>query len=198
MGKEEKDERAEETRRGKEKKKRDEEERGKDTTGGILHEAGKIFGFGGILKKVEKLPGFKEQLREIDEEIERRLKIPPAPPFSKGGNLKTAEGGLGGARSMPPGIKGAPSREKRPGRERPAQSDISADVFDENDHLLVAADLPGVEEDTIDISLEGDVLTLSFKKEGGVLKKRLKLPCAPGGEIGKTYKNGILEVKIKK
>lgn len=184
MGGEEKDEKEKETRKRKEKITRDEGEKGGAGAGGILREVGKIFGFGGILKNMEKLPGFKERLKDIDEEIERRIEESP---------LKWAEGGLGRASSMPPGIKGTPLRGKRP-----VPCEIAADVFDENDHLLVAADLPGVEEDTIDISLKEDVLTLSFKKEGRVLKKGLKLPCAPGGEPVKTYKNGILEVKIKK
>lgn len=107
-------------------------------------------------------------------------------------------GGLGRVNSIPPGIKGTPLMGKRPGVKRPVAREVSTDVFDENDHLLVVADMPGVEENTIDISLDGEILTLSFKKEGGVLNKKLRLPCAPEGEIVKIYKNGILEVKIKK
>ncbi|MBI5887696.1 MAG: Hsp20/alpha crystallin family protein [Deltaproteobacteria bacterium] len=189
MGAEEKNEKTEEAGRRKEKIKKDKEEKREDGADGILHEAGKILGFDGILKKIEKLPHFKKRLKEVDEEIEQRLKEYP---------LKMTHGGPGRVNSMPPGIKGTPLTGKRAGVRRPAASGVSADVFDENDHLLVVADLPGVPEDTIDISLDGDVLALSFIREGSGIKKGVKLPCAPEGEIVKTYKNGVLEVKIKK
>lgn len=198
MGAEEKEEKEDETRRRKEKIQRDKEEKEEDGADGILREAGKIFGFGGVLKKLEKLSNFKKRLKEVDEEIEQRLKSPPAPPFSKGGKSKMAHGGLGRMNSIPPVIKGTSLTGKRPGVKRPVASEVSTDVFDENDHLLVVADMPGVEEDTIDISLDGDVLTLSFIREGIGVKKRVKLPCAPEGEISSIYNNGILEVKIKK
>jgi HSP20 family protein len=189
MGAEEKNEKAEETARRREKIKKDKEEKREGGADGILHEAGKILGFDGILKKLEKLPNFKKRLKEVDEEMEQRLKDAPS---------KMTHGGPGRVNSIPPGIKGTPLMGKRPGVKRPAASEVSTDVFDENDHLLVVADMPGVPEDTIDISLESDVLTLSFIREGSGIKKEVRLPCAPEGEIVKIYKNGILEVKIKK
>ncbi|MBI5886760.1 MAG: hypothetical protein HZB85_09315 [Deltaproteobacteria bacterium] len=198
MGFDVKDEKAQESSRRKKKIKRDKEEKEKDGAGGMLREAGKTLGFGGILKKMEKLPRFKERLKEIDEEIERRLKTLPIPPFSKGRRLNMPEGGVARAPSIPPGIRGAPPGGKRPGVKMPAPCEIAADVFDEFDHLLIAADLPGVEEKTIEASLDGDVLTLSFRRDDRIVKKTLKLPCAPEGDIVKIYKNGILEVKINK
>lgn len=189
MGAEEKEEKEDETRRRKEKIKRDKKEKEENGADGILRETGKIFGFGGILKKLEKIPRFKERLKEVDEEIRQKLKESPS---------KMAHGGLGRVNSIPPGIKGTSLTGKRPGVKRPVAREVSTDVFDENDHLLVVADLPGVPEDTIDISIEGDVLTLSFIREGNGIKKGVKLPCTPEGEIVKIYKNGILEVKIKK
>lgn len=72
------------------------------------------------------------------------------------------------------------------------------DVSDRGDYLSVVAELPGVEEE--DILLEVvNVLKISVnaKNQKRKYSKEVLLP-EPAKIIGKTYKNNILEVKLKK
>jgi len=72
------------------------------------------------------------------------------------------------------------------------------DLFDEDDLLLVVAELPGVEEKEIRIEIEDD--TLKFSSTGRrKYAKELPLPCpVDESTMETTYKNGVLEIKLAK
>ena len=73
------------------------------------------------------------------------------------------------------------------------------DVFDEKDHILVIAELPGVEEEDIKIEIKGDILNISVQEEERKYKKEVLLPSKVEAEpTSSIYKNGILELKLKK
>lgn len=73
------------------------------------------------------------------------------------------------------------------------------DVFDEKDQIVVVAELPGVSEGDITVSIKGNILIL--EASGGKVKfaKEVLLP-AKVDEASKqvSYKNGVLEVRFKK
>lgn len=73
------------------------------------------------------------------------------------------------------------------------------DVFDEKDHILVIAELPGVSEKDIKTELKGDILNISTQKKERKYKKEILLPSRVEAEpTSSIYKNGILELKLKK
>ena len=73
------------------------------------------------------------------------------------------------------------------------------DIFVEKDHVLIVAELPGVEEDDIKTEIKGDILDLSAERGDRKYKKEVLLPCAVDVEsMEKSYKNAILEIKFKK
>ncbi|MCG2676373.1 Hsp20/alpha crystallin family protein [bacterium] len=73
------------------------------------------------------------------------------------------------------------------------------DVFDEKDHILVVAELPGVEEASIKTEIKDDILNISAEKGDRKYKKEVLLPSkVEAGPITSAYKNGILEIKLKK
>ena len=166
----------EEIGRLKSEKGPDEEE---SVAGGLLKGVGEVFGLGGLLKGIEKSPAFKERLKKIDEEIEGKFSATP---------LKT-----GGLRR--PAVRKDFSVRKEP---RPTPKEREVDIFDEEDYVLVVTEIPGAEEETIAVNLEKDKLSIHADKAGRKYHKELILPCVPEGELTKTYKNGILEVRIKK
>ena len=98
----------------------------------------------------------------------------------------------------------------------PYGSDVKVDMVENDKDFVVTADLPGMDKDKIDISLEsGKVLKISGmrnieKKETspGVIRQErvegrfervIELPAECKNEgISASYKNGVLEVSIPK
>jgi HSP20 family protein len=158
------------------------------SAGEILRSVGDMFGIGGLIKSVEKLPEFQERLGKVDAELMKKLKTTPlkrtgegTPHPGRGFRPKTHVSGR-------PGIK----------RERPVPREREVDIFDEEDYVLAIIEIPGADEKSIRISLEKDKLDISVDKAGRKYHKEIILPCVPKGKITKTYKNGILEIKIIK
>jgi len=184
-----------------EEKKRNPEEQGdkekghgKDEegiAGGILKGIGKMIpGLGGLLKGLEKSPAFKERLKKIDEEVERKLREAPLKKTEEG---KFKIRGRFEARHLAPD---RPSMRKEVSPPMPKERPV--DIFDEKNHIKIIAEIPGVEEKDIKINLEKNKLSLSVDISDRKYYQEIKLPCSPKGALEKTYKNGILEVKINK
>jgi HSP20 family protein len=91
----------------------------------------------------------------------------------------------------------------------------SLDVYEDKDTLVVKADLPGIEEKDIDISIQGDVLTLrgerkqeeEVKEKGyhrcercyGSFQRSFTLPYSVDqSKVKASYKGGVLEVRLPK
>ena len=73
------------------------------------------------------------------------------------------------------------------------------DVFDEKEYILVVTELPGIGEEDIKTEIKDDILNLSAEKGERKYKKEVLLPCKVEEEpISSIYKNGILEMKLRK
>ena len=73
------------------------------------------------------------------------------------------------------------------------------DVLDEDDHLRVIAELPGVDEAGIRLEVQGDVLTIHAESGDRQYAREVLLPCAvQAAGISKSYTNGVLDVKLPK
>jgi len=73
------------------------------------------------------------------------------------------------------------------------------DVFEEEDHLIVSAELPGIDEK--DMNIKADENTVTITAENGVKKylRKVWLPTSiKKDKIKSTYKNNILQVKLEK
>ncbi len=72
------------------------------------------------------------------------------------------------------------------------------DVFEEGEHLLVVAEMPGVSADEIEVEVHGDVLLFSTENARRKYRKELMLPrpCATPAE-SLTCNNGIVEIKLR-
>ncbi len=87
------------------------------------------------------------------------------------------------------------------------------DVFEKEGNLVIQADIPGVDEKSIDLKLEGNVLTIKgerkfngetkatdyYQVEGsyGPFSRSFRLPDgADNDKISAAYKNGVLSVTI--
>jgi HSP20 family protein len=89
----------------------------------------------------------------------------------------------------------------------------AVDVYQDNEQFTVYAELPGLKKEEIEISLNGDTLTIGgerkheakadqgFRSERyfGKFQRSLTLPVAVNSEkVNATYKDGILKVVLPK
>ena len=174
------------TEKKKEEKEREEEE---SITEGILKGIGKMIpGLGGLTESLKKSPAFKEKLKEVDKEVKRKIR---ETPLERTGRRPSQI-----PRGMPSSTKGRAFKGKP--SPPPVPQERPVDIFDEKDYLKIIAEIPGVDENDINLNLQGDKLTISTDIPKRRYHQELKLPCAPKGKIEKIYRNGILEVKIQK
>ena len=152
--------------------------------------------FGGLFKGIGNLIDIASKLGEEAEEFKKVGEIKGLPKQAKGVygfSVRTMVGGkpivetFGNLKETP---KGPVVEEVR---------EPMVDVFDEKDHILVIAELPGVSEDEIKIDVEGDILKLTASNKERKYAKEVLLPAKAKKEGMKpVYKNGILEITLLK
>jgi HSP20 family molecular chaperone IbpA len=73
------------------------------------------------------------------------------------------------------------------------------DVFEEEDHLIVLVELPGVDKEDVHIKVEENTLTISAINKTRNYIKKVWLPASIKKDTIKfTYRNGILQIKLEK
>jgi len=153
-------------------------------------------GLGGLLNS---LGGFLDLVSKLSEEggIQREGEISNDEKGVKAVYGFTVRAGGGGKPRIEPfgnvikkGGKGpVPSEDREP----------MVDVFDEEGHLLVVAEMPGVEESDIEFEVEDGTLRISARRADRKYSKQVKLPAPVTMEGAKSaYRNGVLEIELKK
>jgi HSP20 family protein len=71
------------------------------------------------------------------------------------------------------------------------------DVFEEPDHVLVVAEMPGIAEDNVTLDLKDDILTITAERGPRKYRKEVLLPASFALEnLSRTCRNGMLEVRL--
>jgi len=187
----------------------------KSTRGGKDEEEGLDIDFGigkltlgGLFKGVEKLVNLAAKLEEAGGEIKKEgeidlshLKEGMKGVF--GFSVKTMAGGkpvvepFGNIKKTP---KGPTVEEER---------EPITDVFDEKEEVRVYAEMPGINEEDIKVGFppeagspsakKVDILEISAQSGDKKYHKEILLPVKVKAEtLISSYKNGILEVRVKK
>ena len=156
------------------------------------------FSLGGLFKGVEKIVDFASELKEAGGEIKKEGEIDLSHIKEGmkgvfGFSVKTAVGGktvvepFGNIKKSP---KGPIVEEER---------EPIIDIFDEKEELIVIAEMPGIREEDIKLDLKGDILDILAHSGDKKFHKEVLLPAKGKIEnLTSIYKNGILEVRIKK
>ena len=70
------------------------------------------------------------------------------------------------------------------------------DVFEEKDHTLVVAEMPGISTKDVRLEVKDDLLTIYAEKKDKKYRKEILLPRSyPREKMKMTCNNGILEIK---
>lgn len=156
-----------------------------------------FMGLGGLFKGIEKLVDLAAKL-EKSGSINREGEF----------NLDSLKKGMNGVYgfTIKSAIGGAPKVEtfgniiKTPqGPKVNEEREPITDVFDENDEVVIIAEMPGIEESDIIIDFKDDILEISTKSRKKSYRKELLLPITSDNQVIKNkYTNGILEIRIKK
>ena len=73
------------------------------------------------------------------------------------------------------------------------------DLFDEEDKIIIIAEIPGVEKEKIKIEVKDDILELKAESSDKEYHKEILLPSKVKKEsLRSTYKNGVLEITLSK
>jgi HSP20 family protein len=171
---------------GKSKKEKKEEGEEISTVESVVSQF--IPGLGGIVKALESSsPEFRKRIAETDAQIKHRIET--------GWSSKPRVDYDISIRSLVSEAK--PKRiEKKPEVrvEAPPEREPIIDVFEEKDYISVIAELPGIEEKEFDIKLKDNILEIS----AGKYSKIITLPSAAKSIIERTYRHGILQLKIER
>lgn len=156
----------------------------------------KIPFIGGIFKAVKKSPVFQERLKEVNKEIEEKLKKggkkEPVVEFGyRVGTIRGRFGGEAAERAKPESEAKSKVKKVEPGE---AQKEHLVDILEEKKGLRIVTELPPVKEKDIKIKVDKKILTIT----AGKIKREVTLPYLVKSKIKKGYKNNILEIKLEK
>ena len=178
----------------KKKKKEEPEQKGE----GI----GIDFGLGGLFKGLGNLIDTATKLAEKGEELSKTGEIRFS-GLEKIKGLKDLKGVYGvRVRTMAdgkPSIQPFGNIKKTPkGPVVEEMREPIVDVFEEPREINIIAEMPGIEEKDIRLEIKGDILSISAEGEGRKYQKEVLLSRpAKAEDMTWSYKNGMLEIKIK-
>jgi HSP20 family protein len=155
-------------------------------------------GFGGLFKGLGEFIDLLAEMVETEES-----EVTRTGEFKVKGLGDKARGVYGF--SVRTGIGGIPRVERfgniRATEEGPVVAEVReplVDVFDEGQEIVVVAELPGVAEEEIHIEVQDDILSLETSGERKYAKEVLLPGRVDAATQQKAYKNGILELRLKK
>jgi HSP20 family protein len=155
-------------------------------------------GLGGLFQGIEKLVNLAAELNEKGGAVRKEGEIDL-------GHLKEGMKGVFGF-SIKSAIGGKPVVEsfgnikKTPqGPKIEQEREPIIDVFDEKDEVVVMAEMPGIRDEGITVDLRGDILAIKGANKHRNYYKEILLPAkVKPASLTSNYKNGVLEVRIKK
>jgi HSP20 family protein len=166
-------------------------------------------GFGGLFKGLGDLIDVLGELAEKGEtEITRTGEInfggtEGKKPAGEGGEKKGLRGVYG--LTVRTGVGGIPRVERfgniRATEEGPVVEEVReplVDVFDEAQEIVIVAELPGVSEEDVRVEVQEDIVALEAAGQRKYAKEILLPAPVIASSLQKTYKNGILEVRLRK
>lgn len=164
-------------------------------------EGGADVGLGGILRGLGSLVEKLGELAEAGGELSRSVEFGGS---RAGKELKgiygfTVKVGLGGegVRVEPFGNIGRDDKSGRPVVQEVREPAV--DVFEESDHVLVVAEMPGIGADDVRLEVKDDLLTIAAERGDKKYRKEVLLPGSfPRQKMHVSCANGVVEIRCDK
>ena len=158
-------------------------------------------GLGGILRGLGSLVEKLGELAETGRELSKTGEIGGTGPGKeiKGIYGFTVKVGIGGE-----GVKVEPfgniRRDEESGRSVVQEvREPAVDVFEERDHTLVVAEMPGIGAEDVRLEVKDDLLTITAEKGEKKYRKEVLLPGSfPRAKMQVSCANGVLEIRCVK
>ena len=154
-------------------------------------------GFGSIFKGLGDLIDVLGEVAETGEEIQRsgEFRVKGLGDQARGVYGFTVRTNVGGA---PKVDHFGNIRATEEGPTVVETREPLVDVFDEEDEILIVAELPGVSEEEIQVEIRDDILSLETTGQHRFAKEILLSAPVDADAMQKAYKNGILELRLAK
>ena len=149
----------------------------------------------------EFFEGLEEEFRKMEERLSKifdempgiESEIMEREPYIYGFSIRTGQGGKPTINEFGNIKRIGVGKDVSEGREP------LIDIIEGKKELTIVAELPGVEREDINLRLEGNTLIIDVDREERRYYKRLQLPKNVTEEgMAYIYKNGILEVKLRR
>jgi HSP20 family molecular chaperone IbpA len=151
-----------------------------------------IPGFGKIVKTLERTsPEFRQKIADTDSEIKHRLETgwsDKKPTVSYGLSIRPLD-----TRPAKVSTRGTPKMKIKEVKLESTEIEPVFDVFEEEGNISVIAQIPDASEEDLRIEFEGSKLHIS----AGLYSKTVALPAEAEAITEKSFKNGVLQLKIK-
>jgi HSP20 family protein len=158
-------------------------------------------GLSGVLGVIEKLAKLADDLQNATGEISRKGEVDLGKNTKASYHFRVRT--LGDLKrnaqhsDFKPFSKSASPKPKLTDAPRITLAEPETDVFIEGNVVVIYAQLPGVSESDVLIDLHVDCLTFRAKSATMRYEKTITLPASVQPEtLVKSYKNGILEVRL--
>lgn len=162
---------------------------------GVSSKQGEKTGSRGLIGLIGELARLAEESRSYRKEVDFGGKRGVIDFSVRAGPLNSSATSLAKPRRRVVGRKLA----VQPPVEPIEKGEPLVDIFDEGDSIKVVAELPGAEKDGINLELAEKLLTIRVKTQTKEYYKEVRLPTTVDKAVAEsTYRNGILEVKLKK
>ena len=163
-------------------------------------EAGAGLGLGGILKGLGDIVEKLNELGETGRQMSQTGEIRGSGKDVKGIYGFTVKVGLG--EDDKPRVEPFGNIRKDAKSGRTVVQEVRepvVDVFEEPDHVLVVAEMPGVSADNVKLAVEDDLLTISAERGDKKYRKEVLLPAGFAREkMQVSCNNGVVEIKCAK
>jgi HSP20 family protein len=158
---------------------------------------GFLGGLGNILEKLGELAEKGKEFHELKEFGGEKGSPKGVYGFTIRSNIADRNPSDGGVKVEP---FGNVRRDAETGRATVHEmTEPPVDVFEEENHVLIVAEMPGIGDEDLKVELLDDILTIAAEKGSKMYRKEVLLSSSfEPASMTRTCRNGILEIKLSR